>query len=96
MPASLTDTYSKTEIDTKDTTVLTSATTLVNTEASRATAVETELRDDLDDHVNNSSLHVTQTEKDTWDAKVDEDALDPYDNHISDNAIHVTQSDKDK
>lgn len=96
LPASLTDTYSKIEIDTKDTNTLNAVTTLVNTEATRAKGVENGLRTDLDNHVNDNTKHVTQTEKDAWDAKVDVSDLTSYDNHISDTVIHVTQSDKDK
>ncbi len=96
LPASLTDTYSKTEIDNKDIATLNSATTLVNTEATRAKNIETGLRTDLDTHINDTNKHVTQSEKDSWDAKVDISDLTSYDNHISDSIIHVTQSDKDK
>lgn len=96
LPASLTDTYSKTEIDDKDADTLTSATALVNTESARAQGVETTLRDDLDNHINDTTMHVTQAEKDSWDAKVDSSDLTDYDNHINNNIIHVTQAEKDK
>lgn len=96
LPDALTDTYSKTEIDNKDTTVLNSATTLVNTEATRAQGVESGLRTDLNNHIADTAMHTTQTEKDAWNAKVDQSDLTPYDNHISDTVIHITQADKDK
>lgn len=96
LPASLTDTYSKTEIDTKDTNTLNTATGLVNTEAARAKGVESGLRTDLDAHIADNVRHVTQTEKDTWNAKVEKSDLTKYDNHLSDTVIHVTQADKDK
>lgn len=96
LPASLTDTYSKAEIDQKDTGILTQATTLVNQEAATARANENALRTDLNTHTGNTAIHVTQSQKDAWDAKVDPSDLTNYDNHLSDNVIHVTQSDKDK
>lgn len=96
LPSSLTDTYSKIEIDQKDTATLTSATTLVNTEAATARANETAIRNDLNTHISNNAIHVTQTQKDSWDAKVDASDLTQYDNHLSDTVVHVTQSDKDK
>lgn len=96
LPKALTDIYTKAEVDQKDTNVLNSATTLVNNEATRAQNAETGLRTDLDNHTSNSAIHVTQTEKDTWDAKVDTSDLTTYDNHLSDTAVHVTQTDKDK
>lgn len=96
LPAALTNVYSKIEVDTKDTDTLNSATTLVNTEATRATGVETGLRTDLDAHTSDTAIHVTQSEKDGWDAKVDQSDLTGYDNHLADTAIHVTQADKDK
>lgn len=96
LPASLTDTYSKAEIDSKDTNTLTQATTLVNTEATTARANEAAIRTDLNTHTSNNSIHVTQAQKDSWDAKIDASDLTNYDNHISDTVIHVTQADKDK
>lgn len=96
LPDTLTDTYSKTEIDAKDTATLNSATTLVNTEATRAQGVESGLRTDLDGHIADTVKHVTQSEKDAWNAKVDASDLTNYDNHIVDTVIHVTQADKDK
>lgn len=96
LPIEVTDTYSKVEIDSKDTEVLNSATLLVNTESIRATSKETEIETNLNNHILDTSLHVSQTEKDSWNAKVEEDDLLEYDNHISDLDIHVTQEDKDK
>lgn len=96
LPASLTDTYSKSEIDNKDTTIQNAVTTLINNEAATARAAETALRTDLDAHTTNNAIHVTQTEKDTWNDKVDDADLVPFTNHISDTTIHVTQADKDK
>ena len=96
LPASLTDTYSKSEIDTKDTNTLNTATGLVNTEAARAKGVESGIRTDLDNHIADTVKHVTQAEKDAWNAKVDASDLTNYDNHLSDTVIHVTQADKDK
>lgn len=96
LPLEVTDTYSKTEIDDKDAAILLSATTTINTEITRATAKEAEIENNLNTHIADSAIHVTQAEKDGWDAKVDESDLLDYDNHISDTAIHVTQSDKDR
>lgn len=96
LPKALTDVYTKAEVDKKATDTLNSATTLVNNEATRAQKVESGLRTDLDAHVKDTAIHVTQTEKDTWNAKVDATDLTKYDNHLSDTAIHVTQADKDK
>ena len=96
LPASVTNTYSKTEIDSKDLATLNSVTTLVNNEAATARAAEGALRTDLDAHVTNNAIHVTQTEKDTWNDKVDDADLVPFTNHISDTTIHVTQAEKDK
>lgn len=96
LPDSLTDTYSKTEIDNKDSAITTAVTGLVNTEAARAKGVENTLRSDIDTHISDTAKHVTQAEKDAWDAKVNASDLTGYDNHISDTIAHVTQSDKDK
>lgn len=96
LPKALTDVYTKAETDKKDTDTLNSVTTLVNNEATRAQKVEAGLRTDLNTHVNNKVIHVTQTEKDTWNAKVEKTDLAKYDNHLADTAIHVTQKDKDK
>lgn len=96
LPANLTDTYSKAEIDQKDSDVTTALTTLVNNEASTARAKEQAITDDLSDHVTDMSMHVNQNEKDAWNAKVDASDLTDYENHISDDAIHVTQQDKDR
>lgn len=96
LPTSLTDTYSKAEIDQKDTGILTQATALVNQEAATARANENTIRSDLNTHTNNNAIHVTQSQKDAWDAKVDSSDLTIYDNHLSDTIVHVTQSDKDK
>lgn len=96
LPSSITDTYSKTEIDNKDLTTLNSVTTLINNEATTARAAESALRTDLDAHTNDTSIHVTQTEKDEWNDKVDTSDLVNYDNHLSDTITHVTQADKDK
>lgn len=96
LPAALTNTYSKTEVDDKDAATLTSATTLVNNESTRATAAEKVIADDLKAHIDDTAIHVTQTEKDAWNAKVDSSDLQTYDNHIADTTIHVTQDDKDR
>lgn len=96
LPAALTNVYSKAEVDTKDAATLTSATTLVNNESTRATAAEKVIADDLKAHVDDTAIHVTQTEKDAWNAKIDSDDLQAYDNHIADTVIHVTQDDKDR
>lgn len=96
LPDNLIDAYSKDETDTLIDGTATMLTAMINAESSRATTIEGQIQTSLTDHVDNDSIHVTQNEKDTWDAKVDEDALLPFTNHISDTAIHVTQSDKDK
>lgn len=96
LPANLIDTYSKTEIDNKDTNILLQATTLVNAEAALTRTNETTISDNLTVHTTNSAIHVTQSEKDSWDNKVDSSDLTQYDNHLSDTTAHVTQADKDK
>ena len=96
LPDAVTNTYSKTEIDNKDAATLASATTLINAEASTARTNEAALRTDLTNHISDNTIHVTQAEKDDWNAKVDPSDLAVYDNHISDNTIHVTQADKDR
>lgn len=96
LPDAVTNTYSKTEIDNKDAATLASATTLVNTEASTARTNENAIRTDLTNHINDNTRHVTQTDKDNWNAKVDQSDLTPFNNHITDTVIHVTQADKDK
>lgn len=96
LPAALTDVYTKAEVDNKDTTVLNSATTLVNTESTRAQGVENTLRTDLTTHTSDNTKHVTQTEKDTWNDKLEESDITDLRNHITDTVAHVTQADKDK
>ena len=96
LPKNLTDTYSKTEIDSKDSDTLTNVTGLINSEASIARNNENLIKSDLDTHVTNNIIHVTQSDKDTWNNKVEQTDLIDLNNHITDNIIHVTQSDKDK
>lgn len=96
LPASVTSSYSKADIDKKDSNVLNSATTLVNTEASTARGNENKINKDLSDHTSNLVIHVTQNDKDNWNKKVDPSALTDYNTHIADTTIHVTQADKDK
>lgn len=96
LPDVLTDTYTKSEIDNKDQAVTTAMTTLINTETSRAKGVEQGLRTDLDNHINDNVKHVTQTEKDAWNDKLEESDITDLRNHITDTVIHVTQADKDK
>lgn len=96
LPASATDVYSKAEVDKKDTDLKNALTTLVNAEASTARANEKTLTTDLTNHIKDNVSHVTQTEKDTWNAKVDQSDLTDFTNHIKDKVVHVTQADKDK
>lgn len=96
LPDASTDTYSKSEIDAKDLAVQNAVAAQINSEASRAQNVENQLRTDLDDHINDASMHVTQNEKDNWDAKVEQSDLVDFQNHIDDTDIHVTQADKDR
>lgn len=96
LPASVVSSYSQSEIDKKDADTLSSATNLVNTEASTARTNENVIKTDLENHINNSSIHITQTDKDNWDNKVDKSDLNDYNTHIADTDIHVTQADKDK
>lgn len=96
LPASATNVYSKTEVDTKETNLKNVLTALINTEASTARANETTLTTDLTNHINDTVIHTTQTEKDNWNAKLDTSALTPFTNHINDTVSHVTQADKDK
>lgn len=96
LPSSLTSTYSKSEVDQKDTDLKTNLTTLINNEILRATNKENSINTDLTNHINNTSIHITQTEKDTWNAKLDASDLSALESHVSDTDIHVTQADKDK
>ena len=96
LPRNLTDTYSKTEIDSKDSDTLTNVTGLINSEASIARNNENLIKSDLDTHIANNVIHVTQSDKDAWNNKVEQTDLIDINNHITDNIIHVTQSDKDK
>lgn len=96
LPQALTNTYTKTEIDDKDTAVSTALNTALNQEISNARAAESAIAADLATHISNNAIHVTQNEKDAWDAKVDAGDLNPFNTHISDTIIHVTQADKDK
>lgn len=96
LPASVTSSYSKADIDKKDSDVLNSATTSINTEASTARSNENKIKTDLSNHTSNLVIHVTQDDKDNWNKKVDPSALTDYNTHIADTTIHVTQADKDK
>lgn len=96
LPASATNVYSKTEVDQKDTDLKNALTTLINTEASTARANETALTTDLTNHINDNVKHVTQAEKDAWNAKVDQSDLTDFTNHTQDTTMHVTQDEKDK
>ena len=66
LPKNLTDTYSKTEIDSKDSDTLTNVTGLINSEASIARNNENLIKSDLDTHIANNVIHVTQSDKDKW------------------------------
>lgn len=96
LPASATDVYSKAEVDQKDTAIKNALTTLINAEASTARANEKTLTTDLTNHINDNVRHITQAERDAWNAKVDKTDLTDFTNHIKDTSIHVTQADKDK
>lgn len=96
LPASITNTYSKADIDSKDTAVKNALIALINAEASTARANEATLTTDLTNHINDNVRHITQAERDAWNAKVDQTDLQPFTNHINDNVIHVTQADKDR
>lgn len=62
--------YSTTEIDTKETNLKNVLTALINTEASTARANETTLTTNLTNHINDTVIHTTQTEKDKWNVKL--------------------------
>lgn len=96
LPTNLIDTYSKTEIDTLDQTLSDNLTLLINQEVSRATGAENNNSTIINTHILDNTVHVTQDEKDLWNAKTDSADLLPYENHISDNSIHVSQEEKDK
>ena len=96
LPASATNVYSKTEVDQKNTDLKNALTTLINTEASTARANEATLTTDLTNHINDNVRHITQAERDAWNAKVDQSDLTDFTNHIQDTTIHVTQDEKDK
>lgn len=96
LPASVTNTYSKTDIDNKDTAVKNALIALINAEASTARANEATLTTDLTNHINDNVRHITQNERDAWNAKLDQTDLQPFTNHINDTTIHVTQADKDR
>lgn len=96
LPASATNVYSKTEVDQKDTDLKNALTTLINTEASTARANEATLTTDLTNHINDNVRHITQAERDAWNAKLDQSDLTDFTNHIQDTTIHVTQDEKDK
>lgn len=96
LPQALTNTYTKTEIDDKDIAVSTVLTTALNQEISNARAAEAAISADLTTHTSNTVIHVTQNEKDAWNAKVEDSDLDPFNTHKDDKIIHVTQADKDK
>lgn len=96
LPASATNVYSKSEVDQKDTDLKNTLTALINAEASTARANEATLTTDLTNHINDNVRHITQAERDKWNAKVDQSDLTDFTNHIQDTTIHVTQAEKDK
>lgn len=96
LPASSTNSYSRSEVDNLLNTLEGTLTTRVNNEATTARSAEGTLSTDLTSHVTQTAIHVTQTEKDAWNAKLDAASLTSYDNHLSDTVIHVTQLDKDR
>lgn len=70
LPASATNVYSKTEVDSKDTALKNALTALINAEASTARTNEATLTTDLTNHINDNVRHITQAEKDKWNVKL--------------------------
>ena len=87
-------TQTENKINNKDTQIMAQVAQKVNEEATIARTKENEIKSSLNDHINNSVIHVTQEDKDKWNNNIID--LTPFNNHISNNEIHVTQADKDR
>lgn len=49
---------------------------------------------DTSDHINNNTVHITETERTNWNNKVESSALTPYSEHIDNTQIHTTQAER--
>lgn len=96
LPPALTDNYSKSDVDNLLSNLQNTLTTLINQEASTARSAESGIDQDLQDHISNTTSHITQQEKDDWNAKLDSDDIIDLQNHVANQDIHVTQQEKDK
>jgi len=96
LPETITETYTKIEVDNKiEASRLGLQTNIAiegTTRASEISRIETK----IDSHIADDDIHVTSAEKYIWDNKIDADSLTPYDNHVTNPDIHVTWADKQK
>jgi hypothetical protein len=100
LPSVFTNVYTKTEIDNK---ILESTTLIqsdynskITTEQTARSSMDTQISNNIATHTDDSVIHVTQIEKDTWNDKLDAVNLTDYDNHIQDDELHVTATDKSR
>jgi hypothetical protein len=96
MPSIITDVYEKDEVDNLLAALTTVLTQLVNTEAQGRQTADTDIRKDLDDHIDNNVEHVSQNDRDRWDDKLDNNDLTPYENHINDVTPHITTAERNR
>ncbi len=90
LPDNLTDTYTKTEVDSKFNYVAQN----INQEATLREQGDSSLTKKINDHSVNAVVHVTQVDKDTWNSKIEQTDLAVYDSHINNGDIHVSATDK--
>lgn len=90
LPSNLTDTYSKSEVNTLLDTQRVTLQTNINSEGAERLAIDTLIEGTLKTHIDDKAIHVSTLEKDKWDQKIDRADLIDYQNHIEDNDIHIT------
>lgn len=96
LPDNVTSGYTKAEVDQKVKDAADKAALDLNTEVTARGNADAQVQKNLDDHIADPVLHITATERDTWNAKLDASTMVDIDAHIANTDIHVTVADKNR
>lgn len=96
LPANVISSYTKAEVDQKVKDTADKAALDLNTEVTNRGNADTQLQKNIDDHIADGVLHITATERDAWNAKLDQVELDDLNAHMTNQDIHVTVADKNR